>query len=110
MKAESGGGSRSERKRARTRAELLAAARLDLLGRIRFRGRTEAALAGARASAAVLAGLPLLGIGLGELMGARPVRLLFHGGLGGVLLLIGVGLVCAGLLWTEAIVRRVVIA
>lgn len=89
-------------------AELLAAARSDLLGRIRFRDRTEAGLAGARVSAALLAGLPVLGIGLGQLMGADPLRLLLGGGVGGVLLVLGVCLVCAGLLWTEAITRRVV--
>jgi tight adherence protein B len=89
-------------------AELLRAARLDLLGRIRFRARTDAALAGARASAAVLAGLPVLGIGLGQLMGAAPLALLVRGGLGSVLLVVGVALICAGLLWTEALVGRVV--
>jgi tight adherence protein B len=91
-------------------ADLLAAARTDLLGRMRFHARTHAALAGARASAAVLAALPALGIALGQLMGAAPLRLLFGGGLGGALLALGVGLVCAGLWWTELLVRRVVTA
>ena len=88
-------------------AELLEAARADLLGRSRFRQRTEASLAGARATATVLAGLPLLGVGLGQMMGASPLAVLFGGGVGGILLLLGAGLVCAGLLWTDRITGQV---
>ncbi|MCQ4121693.1 type II secretion system F family protein [Rhodococcus tibetensis] len=88
-------------------AELLEAARTDLLGRRRFRQRTEAGLAGARATASVLAGLPLLGIGLGHMMGAAPLDVLFGGGLGGGLAVLGTGLVCAGLLWTDRITAQV---
>lgn len=89
-------------------AELLHAARSDLLGRSRFRARADAGLAGARATAAVLAGLPVLGVGLGQMMGAAPVRVLLGGGLGGVLLVIGTVLVALGLAWTDRIVDRVV--
>lgn len=88
-------------------AELLTAARLDLLGRRRFRDRTRAALAGARATAAVLALLPLIGIGLGQLMGAAPLTILFADPAGTVLLPLGTALTCAGLLWTDAITERV---
>ncbi|MEV6772628.1 hypothetical protein AB0N05_28725 [Nocardia sp. NPDC051030] len=88
-------------------AELLSAARLDLLGRKRFRDRTRAALAGAHATATVLAMLPLLGIGLGQLMGAAPLRVLFTPGIGTVLLPLGAGLACTGLLWTDAITAKV---
>lgn len=88
-------------------AELLEAARSDLLGRKRFRQRTEAGLAGARATAGVLAGLPLVGIGLGQLMGASPLRVLLGGGLGGMMLVLGCVLVCAGLLWTDRITSKV---
>lgn len=88
-------------------AELLIAARTDLLGRVRFRGRTDAALAGARASATVLAGLPLLGIALGELMGAGPLQVLGGHSSGGFLLLLGSAFVSGGLLWTDAITRKV---
>jgi tight adherence protein B len=88
-------------------AELLEAARRDLLARIRFGSRVDSALAGARATAAVLAALPILGIGLGQLMGATPVRVLLGGGAGAALLVVGTGLACAGLLWSDAITRRV---
>ncbi|NEW53757.1 hypothetical protein GV792_27430 [Nocardia cyriacigeorgica] len=90
-------------------AELLGAARADLLGRIRFRGRTTAALAGARATATVLAGLPLLGVGLGQLMGAAPLHVLFAAPAGAYLLPLGTALACAGLLWSDEITRRVLL-
>ncbi|MGX1808821.1 type II secretion system F family protein [Nocardia sp. NPDC055321] len=88
-------------------AELLAATRVDLVGRGRFRERTRAALAGARATAGVLAFLPVLGIGLGQLMGAGPLSVLFGSAAGSWLLPLGAGLTCAGLLWTDAITERV---
>ncbi|WP_371859358.1 type II secretion system F family protein [Nocardia speluncae] len=89
-------------------AELLSAARTDLAARAKFRSRTEAALAGARATAAILAVLPVLGIGLGQLMGADPLRVLLISGIGTYLLPLGAGLACAGLLWADEITRRVV--
>lgn len=89
-------------------ADLLQAARSDLQGRSRFRARADAGLAGARATAAVLAGLPVLGIGLGQLMGAAPVRVLAGGGLGSALLVAGTVLVALGLAWTDRIVDRAV--
>ncbi|AVH21188.1 hypothetical protein [Nocardia cyriacigeorgica] len=90
-------------------AELLGAARVDLIGRIRFRGRTTAALAGAKATATVLAGLPLLGVGLGQLMGAAPLEVLFTAPAGAILLPLGTALACAGLLWSDEITRRVLL-
>ena len=88
-------------------ADLLQAARADLAGRRRLGDRTTASLAGARASAAVLAGLPLLGIALGQLMGAHPVQVLIGRGIGSFVLPLGTGLIGAGLLWADAITRRV---
>nr|WP_307614709.1 hypothetical protein [Nocardia flavorosea] len=89
-------------------ADLLSAARTDLAARAKFRSRTEAALAGARATAAILAILPVLGIGLGQLMGADPLRVLLFSGIGTYLLPLGAGLACAGLLWADEITHRVV--
>ncbi|MFT4042828.1 MAG: type II secretion system protein F [Gordonia sp. (in: high G+C Gram-positive bacteria)] len=89
-------------------AELLAAVRDDLHARRAFAERTRAGLAGPRATATVLAGLPLLGIGLGQATGARPVQVLLGGGLGGILLVVGTALAAAGLVWTEHITDRVV--
>ncbi|MFC7675021.1 type II secretion system F family protein [Mycolicibacterium sp. GCM10028919] len=89
-------------------ATLLRTAQRDIVERERFASRVRAGMAGARATAAILAGLPMLGIGLGQLIGADPVRFLLSDGLGGWLLLVGTGLVCAGLLWSDGIVNRVV--
>lgn len=88
--------------------DVLAALRADLVARQEFAARTEAGLAGPRATAAVLAGLPLLGLLLGEAMGAGPVGVLLRTSVGGVLLVIGTGLSVAGVLWSARITDRVV--
>ncbi|OZD14922.1 type ii secretion system integral membrane subunit [Rhodococcus sp. 06-156-3C] len=88
-------------------ARLLGAARRDMQVRNRFRDRTQASLAGARATGTVLACLPIVGVGLGQAMGASPLSVLLGGGLGGILLVIGTALVCGGLLWTDAITDKV---
>jgi tight adherence protein B len=64
-------------------------------------------MAGARATAAILAGLPLLGLALGELVGAAPLAFLCGGGIGGWFLVAGTVLVCCGLLWADHITERV---
>ena len=76
----------------------------DLRARGRQRREVTAQLAGARSTAALLAVLPLLGIGLGVAMGARPLFVLFGTGRGQVALLVGAGLDALGLLWTARIV------
>uniref|UniRef100_A0A5Q5CNM1 Type II secretion system protein n=1 Tax=Mycobacterium sp. (strain JLS) TaxID=164757 RepID=A0A5Q5CNM1_MYCSJ len=88
-------------------AALMQTAQRDIAERQRFSSRVSAGMAGARATAAVLAGLPVLGIGLGQMIGADPGRLLLGGGAGGWLLLIGVTLSCAGLLWSDRITAGV---
>lgn len=87
-------------------ADLLEACRNDLQERQRFRARVNAGLAGPRATAAVLTGLPIAGIALGQLIGARPLTVLCSGGMGGVLLVVGVMLACVGLLWSDAITGK----
>jgi tight adherence protein B len=87
-------------------ATLMRAAQLDIVERQRFYSRVEAGMAGARATAVILAGLPVLGVALGELIGAAPVAFLSGGGAGGLLLVIGVALLCAGLWWADRITDR----
>ena len=87
-------------------ADLLESVRADLLARKAFAERTRAGLAGARATASVLAGLPLLGIALGQGTGARPVQTLLGGGIGGVLLVLGTGLGVLGAVWSERITDK----
>lgn len=87
-------------------AALMRAAQRDIVERQRFAARVESGLAGARATAAILAGLPVLGVLLGQLIGAHPVAFLCGGGAGGWLLVVGVALACAGLLWADRITDR----
>ena len=85
---------------------LIRAAHRDILDRQRFADRVQAGLAGARATAAILAGLPILGVALGELIGADSARFLLGGGSGGWFLLVGVGLIGSGVAWANRIIDR----
>ncbi|WP_300012305.1 type II secretion system F family protein [Pseudonocardia sp.] len=89
-------------------AELLAGVRADLRWRLQFAGRVRAELAGPRATALVLTTLPLLGVALGQLVGADPLAVLRDGPLGQVLLVVGVALGTAGVAWSEAIMQSAV--
>jgi tight adherence protein B len=91
-----------------TLAEMVDAVRADLEARHRLGGELRASLAGPRATAMVLAALPVLGIALGQGVGADPVRVLLGEGLGQVLLVVGCGLGCAGMAWSDRIVARAV--
>jgi tight adherence protein B len=64
------------------------------------------ALAGPRSSAAVLTGLPMLGIGLGAAMGANPLHFLLRTPTGTVTCCAGVLLDAGGVLWMQWILRR----
>lgn len=86
-------------------ATLMQTAHKDIAGRHQFADRLEAGLAGARATAVVLAGLPILGVLLGQLVGARPLGFLLDGGT--AVLAAGVTLLCAGVTWSDRIIDRV---
>lgn len=86
-------------------AVLLAGVADGLADEVRAVEQRSAAVAGARLSGWVLAGLPLMGVLLGAAMGADPIPVLLGGGLGSVLLLAGTVLLCAGLLWSGRIAR-----
>ena len=88
-------------------ATLMKAAQHDIVERERYRVRVDAGLAGGRTTATVLAGMPVLGIALGQAIGADPLAFLLSGGAGGVLLVIGVTLSCLGLLWSDRIASGV---
>jgi tight adherence protein B len=85
---------------------LMRAAQRDIVERQRFSGRVMSAMAGARATAAILAGLPLLSVVLGQLIGADPLAFLLGSRAGGWLLVVGITLVCGGLLWSDRITDR----
>lgn len=84
-------------------ADLVEAVRADLEARQRMGAELHAQLAGPRATALVLAGLPVLGVALGEGVGAGPVGVLTGTGVGQILLVVGTALACAGVLWSERI-------
>ncbi|MCV7193341.1 type II secretion system F family protein, partial [Mycolicibacterium brumae] len=86
-------------------ADLMHAAHTDIVERQRHRDAVAAQLAGARATTAILAALPALGIVLGAALGARPLD--FLTGPGGWCLLLGVGFLSAGLLWAGRLTDRV---
>ena len=86
---------------------LIRAAEQDVVERERFAAGVTAGMAGARATATILAGLPVLGVGLGHLIGAQPLQFLLSGGVGGWCLVIGVTLACTGLWWSDRITNRV---
>lgn len=70
------------------------------------RADLRAQLAGARATAVMLAGLPVLGLLFGVALGADPLRVLLHSGAGLGCLLAGGVLEGLGIWWVSRIVRR----
>ena len=69
------------------------------------RRAVDAELAGPRATAALLAVLPLAGIGLAAALGAHPLEVLLHTGVGLVALTCGLTLDLLGLWWTGRLVN-----
>ena len=81
-------------------ADLLDAVRRDILASARFAARIEATMSGPRASAAVLAALPTLGLLLGEAMGAAPLHVLTRTSAGGWLMITGSAFILVGVAWS----------
>jgi tight adherence protein B len=84
---------------------------LDRLGDVleadrQSRAALDAALAAPRATMALLAGLPVLGVVLGQSLGAQPLHLLLRQPLGWALLGAGITLDLLGVTWTRLLVRR----
>ncbi|MEV7093586.1 type II secretion system protein [Amycolatopsis sp. NPDC051045] len=88
-------------------ADVLDAARRDAEAALTFGRRMRAKLAGPRASAAVLTGLPVLCVLLGQVMGAAPLPVLMGSTPGQVLLVAGCVLLWAGTAWCRALTGRV---
>lgn len=66
----------------------------------------DAALAGPQATARLLAGLPLVGLAIGELIGARPLEVLVQTPVGRTCGVLGLLLAGAGQWWTRRLIRR----
>ena len=73
----------------------------------RLRAEIAAQLAGPRGTVRVLAVLPLVGVGMGMLMGADPIGFLLGGPIGWACLGIAVLLDTAGLLWMRQMVTSI---
>ena len=63
------------------------------------------AFAGAKTTAHILMALPLLALGLGYLIGAHPLRVLFNSWTGMLMLLVGISLSVAGWAWMRALLH-----
>ncbi|UOY00041.1 type II secretion system F family protein [Blastococcus sp. PRF04-17] len=87
-------------------AAVAAAIEDDLRARLRQREELRAATAAPRASALLLAGLPVLGLAMGSGIGADPWGVLTTTPTGQVLLVAGVALELAGIVWSGRLVRR----
>ena len=87
-------------------AQLLGQLEHTVATRHSFAHQLWAALAGPRASATILMGLPVVGIVLGEHLGAHSLRLLTHTTAGGILSLIGAVLIVVGRRWSLALFYR----
>ena len=91
-------------------ADLLDRVEADLRAGRRLRMNVRAQTAGAQATSVLLAGLPLVGLGLGVSMGFDPVDQLLHTPVGAGCALTAVLLQCAGLAWTARLVRNATVA
>ena len=80
----------------------------DLRARHRLRLELRTATAAPRASAGLLAGLPVLGLAMGHGIGADPWGVLTGTRTGQILLVAGVALEGIGLAWSRRLVARVV--
>lgn len=90
-------------------AEVLDTVAVDLRARLRHRRLLAGLLAGPRASALLLAALPVVGLAMGAALGADPLYVLTATGPGQVALVVGVALDLLGLAWTSRLVRGVTI-
>lgn len=88
-------------------ADVICAVESDLVSRSRQRADLRATAAGHRATVALLAGLPVLGLAMGSGIGAEPLRILTSTTIGGLLLLSGVVLELLGVAWSRGLTARV---
>jgi tight adherence protein B len=86
-------------------ADVLERIEADARGADRARAAAAAQTAGSRATAWLLAGLPLGGIGLGYAIGADPLAVLLRTPIGAACACGAVGLQLAGLAWAGRIIR-----
>lgn len=69
-------------------------------------GVVASEMSAARMSGRIMAVLPFAALGLGSLAGADPLGYLFGAPLGQLLVLVGVGFTCLGVIWTELMASK----
>jgi tight adherence protein B len=89
-------------------ATVVGAVEDDLRARHAHGRELRSLTAGPRASVALLAGLPLLGMAMGSGVGADPWHVLTATGAGHLLLMLGVGLELTGIAWSARLTARAV--
>jgi tight adherence protein B len=89
-------------------ADVLARYAVQLDAALDARAARDTALAGPKATVALLSWLPVAGILLGYLMGVNPLGVLFGTPAGAAALLLGVGLMATGRLWSKRLVAAAV--
>jgi tight adherence protein B len=89
-------------------ADVLARYAVQLDAALDARAARETALAGPKATVALLSWLPVAGILLGYLMGVNPLGVLFGTPAGALALSLGVGLMVTGRLWSKRLVAAAV--
>lgn len=87
-------------------AGLVDHARRSVTQKMSHQAATTADVQGSQISATMLAGLPVMGILLGEAMGAQPLKFLFGTTAGNLMLTLGLGLVVTGYLWCHKILNQ----
>lgn len=87
-------------------ATVIAAVEDDLRARLGHGRELRSLTAGPRASVALLAGLPVLGLAMGSGVGADPWRVLTATGGGQLLLVLGVALELTGIAWSARLTAR----
>ena len=87
-------------------ATVVGAVEDDLRVRLGHERELRSLTAGPRASVALLAGLPLLGLAMGSGVGAHPWHVLTATGTGQLLLVLGVALELTGIAWSARLTAR----
>lgn len=78
----------------------------DLRVRAEISRAVDAELASTQATSRILAALPLIGLAMGWLSGAAPVHFLLTTSLGRICVFASSVLACAGMLWTDHLIRE----
>jgi tight adherence protein B len=87
-------------------ATVIGAVEEDLRVRLGHGRELRSLTAGPRASVALLAGLPVLGLAMGSGVGADPWRILTATGTGELLLVLGIALELTGIAWAAGLTTR----